>query len=180
MAALFWRAQGQEGLKNNCYVCACWERHHKLKAWECLVCVQSVPEHRQHKQGTHLLSKYLVATGSVLFLALFFPSLPVPLTIHFCSWTHGCSSSAWAGGSSDGSGTRTQRQKDWQWAQGSVVGPAPPSVFSSRLDPGCGSQSGQGFMRLNWGSSVCGTDVDAETRFLLKLMCRVVIKSLLT
>lgn len=68
--------QGQEILKCNFYVCACWEHQNKFKAWECLVHMQSVPEHQQHKQGTNPSSMSMVATGLPPFLAIFFlPSL---------------------------------------------------------------------------------------------------------
>lgn len=83
MAALFLNMQGQEILKCNFYICACWEHQNKLKAWECLVCVQSVPEHQQHKQGTNPSSKNMVATGLLPFRVIFlFPSLSSLLVLY--------------------------------------------------------------------------------------------------
>lgn len=84
MASLFSNAQGQESLKSNFYVCAFWEHHSKLKAWECLFHVQSVPKHHQHKQGINLPSKYMIATGLSPFSGtiFFLPSL-FPLAISF-------------------------------------------------------------------------------------------------
>lgn len=80
----FLSTQGQGSVKGNFYVSACWEHHNKLKALECLVRVQSVPEHHQHKQGINLSSKYVVATGlNPFFWCYFFlPSL-FTLTLSF-------------------------------------------------------------------------------------------------
>lgn len=79
MAALFLSTQGQESLKSNFSVCAYWEHGNKLKAWECLVHVQSVPEHQQHKQGINLSSKFMVATGLNPFFGVIFSFPPCSL-----------------------------------------------------------------------------------------------------
>lgn len=81
MAALF--LSMKEILKHNFSVCAWWEHCNKLKARECLVHVQSVPGHHQHKQGINLSSKYMVAMrlnlffGDLFFLCSLNPSFAV-------------------------------------------------------------------------------------------------------
>lgn len=60
-------------------VCACWELCNKLKPWECLVHVQSVLEHHQHKEGINLSSKYVVATGLNPFFGVIFSFPPCSL-----------------------------------------------------------------------------------------------------
>lgn len=79
MAELVLSTQGQESLKSNLYVCACWKHRNKLKPRECLVHVQSVPEHHQHKQGINLSSKYVVATGLNPFSGVIFSFIPCSL-----------------------------------------------------------------------------------------------------